>query len=371
MKRIGTIIIIALILIFSYLIYDFVSFRERYAVSDAAFVRSDSLTNLSFKVGGKIAQLFVKEGDSLKQGQIIAKIDPKDFLLSKQKLQNQLQAIKERIEAAKIGLQKTNQDVKLLIKESHLKKERALLQKKAVADEIGVIEAKLQKLLKDLKRYEKLWRQHLIARGDLEKIQTQSKIVQKKLAVLKQKLSIADKVVEQAELGISLANTKQLEIKRLQKEIKGMRQQEEALQKSIAQIDNKITYCTLKAPYDSVVAKRFVNVDQVVEKGYPIVAIVDPKKLHIEVLLSEKKLRGVKPGNDVKITIDAFKDRKYKGKVQAILPASAATFALVPRDIASGEFTKLDQRFVVRISIENPTPDLRVGMGASVAIKRD
>jgi len=68
--------------------------------------------------------------------------------------------------------------------------------------------------------------------------------------------------------------------------------------------------------------------------------------------------------------VDAFEGRTYHGKVESILPASAATFSLVPRDIASGEFTKLAQRFIVRVSIDNPTKDLRVGMGASVAIKK-
>ena len=58
------------------------------------------------------------------------------------------------------------------------------------------------------------------------------------------------------------------------------------------------------------------------------------------------------------------------GIVEAILPASLATFSLVPRDIASGEFTKLDQRFNVRIKLLNIDNDLKVGMGATVAIKR-
>jgi len=55
--------------------------------------------------------------------------------------------------------------------------------------------------------------------------------------------------------------------------------------------------------------------------------------------------------------------------VQSILPTSASTFSLVPRDISSGEFTKLDQRFVVRIKL-NEKQGLKIGMSLTVAIKR-
>ena len=71
-------------------------------------------------------------------------------------------------------------------------------------------------------------------------------------------------------------------------------------------------------------------------------SVVDPNNLHVEVLLSEKKLKGIKVGNNASIKIDALQNREFKGKVQSILPTSASTFSLIPRDIASGEFTKLD-----------------------------
>jgi membrane fusion protein (multidrug efflux system) len=85
-------------------------------------------------------------------------------------------------------------------------------------------------------------------------------------------------------------------------------------------------------------------------------------------LLSEKKLRGVKVGNEAYILLDA-NGKRYDGVVESILPTSAATFSLVPRDIASGEFTKLDQRFVVRVKLDN-IDGLLAGMSAKIVIKR-
>ena len=106
-----------------------------------------------------------------------------------------------------------------------------------------------------------------------------------------------------------------------------------------------------------------------IAKGAPVYALSDPKALYCEVLLSEKKLHGVRPGNRVKVTVDALKGKNFEGEVGSIAPTSASTFSLVPRDIASGEFTKLDQRFVVRIRLKE-IDGLRAGMGATVAISR-
>jgi len=107
-----------------------------------------------------------------------------------------------------------------------------------------------------------------------------------------------------------------------------------------------------------------------VKKGAFVYALTDPKQLYCEVHLSEKKIHGVKKGSDVTIKVDAIEDRTYHGVVESIAPTSVSTFSLVPRDIASGEFTKLDQRFIVRIKLDN-FDGLRAGMGATIAIKRD
>ena len=108
-----------------------------------------------------------------------------------------------------------------------------------------------------------------------------------------------------------------------------------------------------------------------VKKGFPIYTIANLNSLYIEVLLSEKKIAGIKRGSKAEIYVDAFRNKKYKGVVEAILPASASTFSLVPRDIASGEFTKLDQRFIVKIKLLNPDSSLKIGMGAQVVISKN
>jgi len=181
-----------------------------------------------------------------------------------------------------------------------------------------------------------------------------------------QALHVAEK---KAKLAAQIARVNEKQIAELAKGLKAMQQQQKALETAIEEIDRKIAYTDLKAPYEGVIAKKFFDAPKVVSKGAPVYSLSDPEALYCEVLLSEKKLHGVKPGNRVKVTVDALEGKAFEGKVASIAPTSASTFSLVPRDIASGEFTKLDQRFEVRIALKS-IEGLRAGMGATVAIER-
>ena len=91
----------------------------------------------------------------------------------------------------------------------------------------------------------------------------------------------------------------------------------------------------------------------------------------MEVLLEETKLKGVRKGSKAYVRLDAYQGLVLEGEVEEISPASAATFALAPRDVSAGEFTKVVQRIPVKIKLKTEDKKLlRVGMGGRVEIKR-
>jgi membrane fusion protein (multidrug efflux system) len=91
----------------------------------------------------------------------------------------------------------------------------------------------------------------------------------------------------------------------------------------------------------------------------------------VEVLLEESKLKGVQKGCKAYVRLDAYPNKVFEGVVEEISPASAATFALVPRDVSAGEFTKVVQRIPVKIRLTKGDMSLlRVGMGGEVEIRR-
>jgi membrane fusion protein (multidrug efflux system) len=95
----------------------------------------------------------------------------------------------------------------------------------------------------------------------------------------------------------------------------------------------------------------------------------DPDLLYVEANLEEDRLPGVEPGNPVRIELYAFAD-PFRGRVVWVNKATGAQFALMPRNVVSGEFTRVVQRVPVRIQIERDDrwPRLRAGLMATVAI---
>ena len=369
-KKIGSLFLVLIVVILVVTGFRYISYRTSNAVSDAAFIKSDTLALLSFKVGGKVDKLFVNENEKVKKGELLAQIDPTDIKLTQKELKHNLQALLQKVEALKTQKERLKTSLRLKTQIADTAIEQVKEQKKATRFEIASMQAKLAKLQSDKKRFVKMYKKNLISKSDLENIQTEVKSLQKSVMALKEKLPILQTQLKKAQLSKQLTKAQFTQVQELQKQINATKQRYQALQTSLAKIGKKLSYTKLYAPFDGVIAKKFLNPPKVIKRGSPVLALVDPNNLYCEVLLSEKKLKGVKVGNKVTITVDALKGKKISGKVSSIAPTSASTFSLVPRDIASGEFTKLDQRFIVRISFDD-IKDLRAGMGASVAIERE
>ncbi len=368
-KKIGSFILVAIVAVLVVTGYRYISYRTTNAVSDAAFIKSDSLSILSFQVGGKVEKLFVEQNQKVQKGQLIAQIDPSDIELTKKELQHKQKALTQKIAALKTRKKRLQTSLELKTQIAKTSIEQIQEQKKATAYEVESMQAKLAKLQNDQKRFEKMYKQNLISKSDLENIQTQVKSLQKTLLALKEKLPLLQTRQTKATLALKLAKAQLVEVKELQKQIDANLQELESLKSLVEKADRQLSYTKLYAPFSGVIAKKFFDAPKVLKAGTPVVALVDDSKLYCEVLLSEKKLKGVRVGNDVTVSVDALNGKKIDAKVESIAPTSASTFSLVPRDIASGEFTKLDQRFAVRIRLED-TKGLRAGMGASVAIER-
>ena len=369
MKKIGTIFIVLLILFFGYEAFVYLKYRSDNAVSDAAFVKSDSITMLSFKVSGKIMQTTKNEGDSIKKGETVAKIDPTDFLNAKEQITNAIKATIKKREAIEAKLKRVSGE--LNINEKIAKNNITSYKQKIEAIKLSIKanKIKLKKLDLDKKRYKKMLKQKLISKNSYEKISTSANSLRDMILSEKRDLKAAILNLKNVKNALTLSSIKKQQTLEIKKSIESLKLKIKSMKNQLQEINNKINYCTLKAPFSGRIAKKFVNTNTVVKAGYPIYSIVDPKALHVEVLLSEKKLKGVKVGDSVSVKIDALDNKEFKGKVQSILPTSASTFSLIPRDIASGEFTKLDQRFTVRIKLKS-TKDLLIGMSANIAIKR-
>jgi membrane fusion protein (multidrug efflux system) len=128
-------------------------------------------------------------------------------------------------------------------------------------------------------------------------------------------------------------------------------------------IQAKLTDTQITAPFDGVVAKRWVVAGDVVQPGQPILAIYDLQHVWVTANLEETKLSRIGLGDSVDISVDAYPGREFVGTVTLIGAAAASQFSLLPPANASGNFTKVTQRVPIRISIGAPPEGATPGDG--------
>lgn len=128
------------------------------------------------------------------------------------------------------------------------------------------------------------------------------------------------------------------------------------------------TRVDVQAPIDGVVIAEPVAVGSNVAAGQPIVSIVDPSQLWVNANIEETNIARVRVGQPVMVHVDAL-GSDVPGKVEAVTPATANTFSLLPSSNASGNFTKVTQLVPVRISVNLGNQPLLLGANVEVQIR--
>ena len=169
----------------------------------------------------------------------------------------------------------------------------------------------------------------------------------KKVDAVEQAALAASHESQKAEQALQLAQTRRLQITETERQVEVERQHVRETQRSLDVAKTTLRYTRIVAPFPGVVVKLYRHLGDHVPAGTPILSMYNPELTYVTANLEETKLEGVAPGNDVRLYIDAF-GTPLRGRVVWINKATGANFALVPRNISSGEFTKVVQRVPVR-----------------------
>ncbi len=351
----------------------FVHFRMRYAVSDAVFVRTDSLATLGFdRVSGRILRMEKREGDEVRQGEIIARIDDEPYRLEARRLESELLATQKKQEEQKLLLLRLRKEIELNIKIAAARVTQLKKQKEAMDAKAASIQALIDQLARDRQRFATLYKEKVVAKKKSEDISTQLSVKDaEKKAIVEDGMALQASI-NSARLDVRLAEAKRTKINEVQESIQSLSESIKGLSAALEIAQRDITACALRSVINGRIAKQYASVGDMVSPTSAVYAVLDPKSLYFVALLEENKLKGVTPGDAVNIKVDAYPNKKFKGEVRQVLPASAATFALAPRDISAGEFTKVAQRIPVRIDIiEGDISVLQVGLSGKVEIRRE
>ena len=125
---------------------------------------------------------------------------------------------------------------------------------------------------------------------------------------------------------------------------------------------------------NGLIGRESVEVGQLASPGLPLIGFVSSEERWVTANLKETEIEHIKLGANAKIEVDAIGGRTFQGQVTAISSATGSTFALLPPDNATGNFTKVVQRVPVKIQLKNLTNEdielLKVGLSAVVKISK-
>jgi membrane fusion protein (multidrug efflux system) len=371
-KKIGIGVLVILIVVFSIFMFKWIYYRVTHAVSDAVFVEANTFTDVAYRRdSGRIIKLFKKEGDKVLKGEPLAKIDDTDYKLEYKALKYQIKELQSEEALYNIQRDRLLVGTSLEAQANSYKTLEASQDMESIINKVKALDVQIALVDKDYHRYHRLYKDGVISRHAFEEKETELKnLLHEKNALLNQANAMSS-LSKAQNIGVAIAQNNQKQAKELTKKIEATQNQIKSLQAKLQNISDMVSETELTSPISGYVVKKFVSLGDVIRPGQPIYAVYDPKSVYVLDIIDETKLHGVKKGCLVSIHIDALPNEHYEGVVSEILRASAAKFALIPRDITAGEFTKVAQRIPVKIKITKGNINLlRVGYSGEVAIDR-
>ncbi len=308
----------------------------RYLVStDDAYVAAKNAT-LSPKVSGYISEIVVTDNTRVAAGDVIARIDDGDYRLA-------VQTARDQIAVQQAGIDRLGQQV--LAQKAAVDQARAQIE----SAKAGATRADLE-----LKRQQDLASRQVSSRQLLEQAQASN---DQAIASVR----AADAALEAATANVGVLEAQQEEARRT------LTQMETALAKA----ERDLSFTVIRAPFDGVIGNRAMQVGDYVQPTQRLASLVPLDAIYIDANFKETQLSRVQPGQPVRISVDAYPDRKIEGKVVSVAPASGSVFSLLPPDNATGNFTKIVQRLPVRILLPADIAEqsmLRPGMSVVVSV---
>lgn len=384
---------------------------------------------VSSRVNGTVSEIEVNDNQLVKQGQLLVKLDPRDFEAKVLQAQAALEAAKRQANAAQatIPLAAETTQAKTVQAQGDVTASVAAIStaqaaveeaktaipsaQSAVAEaqagipvaqaQVAQAEATLQKAQTDYNRYATLYQQGAIARQQLDTAKAAYEVAraqksaaqqgvqqaQARLAQAQQGVARAQSQLAQAQEGVASAQAKLTASKGGLQQATASGQQTQvnraqyaAAQSAIAQAEAslkdaqlQLSYANIFAPSSGRVGRKTIEVGQRVQPGSPLMSIVE-SNYWITANFKETQLEEIKPGQEVEIKLDAFPHHVFKGRVDSISPASGSQFALLPPDNATGNFTKIVQRIPVKVafdpqSIQGYESRITPGMSAVVSVE--
>jgi HlyD family secretion protein len=346
--------------------------------------------NIAFKTAGKLIERNVDEGDVVKKGQVIARLDRDQLLAQRarevaalEEVQAQLAQAETSVEWERANLaadieQKrgdlANNEAKLL----EMKNGSRPQEKQDAHAAVESAQSESERAKRDWDRAQTLIKNDDISTQQFDQYRNRWESAEANLKQLKERedlvllgprseqIEAQAALVQRARGALKMAEANQLETKRREEDMAARNAQIAETKANIALIDSQLADTIAASPVDGVVLVKSADVGEVLAAGTTVVTIGDIDHPWLRGYVDESDLGRVKIGSKARLTTDSYPGKVYNGRVSFI--SSEAEFT--PKQIQTQqERVKLVYR--IKIEVENPQHELKSNMPVDAEIVLD
>jgi membrane fusion protein, multidrug efflux system len=291
--------------------------------TDNAYFQADNAV-VAPKITGYIASVEVDDNQPVSAGQVVARIDDRDYRIEQAQADADVAQAKAELDniAAQIDLASSGASAEF------------------AAQEAGRFDTLVGSGAVSLKQAQQAQSDRKRANAAVAESQAMVQETQKQVAVLESGRLKAEAALQRAEAGLDQAKL-------------------------------RLSYTTLTAPIAGAVGDRSVRIGQYVQPGTRLLTVVPVRDTYLVANFKETQLRDMVRGERVAISIDTYPGLDVTGTVDSLAPGTGAQFALLPAENATGNFTKIVQRVPVKIVIDRDSLKgvaLRPGLSATATV---
>jgi membrane fusion protein (multidrug efflux system) len=375
----------------------FLYYHNRESTDDAEV--DGHITPIASKIYGTVAEVLVDDNQPVKAGQVLVRIDPRDYQVKVDQARAALALAAGQAHAADIGvpwIQGTTQSgvsaaqAQMSAAEADAERAQLAYQQAETADlayaqaQVSKRQADNDRAQADLARMKPLLAKAEISQQQYDafldtarEAESEVKAAQEKLSQARQEAGIRKAAMQAAQARVAgaragiaqaHANTQQVPMHVADASSAGGAVAQARANLAAAELE--LGYASIVAPVDGVVTKKAVEPGQIVQPGQGLFVLIPLHDIWVTANFKETQLARVRPGQKAQVFVDMY-GRSFPGHVDSIASATGARLSLLPPENATGNYVKVVQRIPVKIVLDPIPPEkavLRPGMNVEATI---
>jgi membrane fusion protein (multidrug efflux system) len=394
--RVKLILVGAVLILGAVAAWAYFHFQDRVSSDDAQV--DGHITAIAPKISGNVLEVPARDNEAVKAGQVLVRIDPRDFQARADMAKAALQQAESQLRSAMVVIplisettQSGTSGASAQLANAMAELQRAKLTfEQASSSDIAYAEANVRSKLASSERaqadlarmkplldkaeisqqqYDSYLAAARVAESDWKAAQENLASVQKDAGIRQAGVDAAQSqvTVAQSQVENSVANRKQVDVRKADAGTAGAGVA--AARASLDAAVLQLSYTTIVAPTDGVVTRKSVEPGQIVQPGQGLMTIIPLQDVWVTANFKETQLAKVRPGQPAEISVDMYGGRKVHGHVDSIAGATGSRLSLLPAENATGNFVKVVQRIPVKILVDRTEGlVLRPGMNVDATI---